>query len=100
MGDFFTELMLLGFMSLILAVTQERISKICISAKAGVTMLPCRKQETSHAIQAIIRSLKSIDTLLWEPRRRLDDDAEGTTTTEGAGSDSCAAEVCFLVKLN
>ncbi|XP_059427842.1 MLO-like protein 3 [Corylus avellana] len=87
-----SELMLLGFMSLILAVTQERISKICISAKAAYTMLPCRKQETSHAIQSIIRSLKSIDTLLWEPRRRLDDDVEGTTTAEGAGADSCAAE--------
>jgi hypothetical protein len=94
------ELILLGFMSLILAVIQEPISKICISAKAAETMLPCRKQETSQAIQVVVRSLKSIDTLLWQPRRRLEDDEEGTTTTDDAGADSCTAEVCFLVKLN
>ncbi|KAE8099554.1 hypothetical protein FH972_017529 [Carpinus fangiana] len=53
-----SELMLLGFMSLILAVTQERISKICVSAKAAETMLPCRKQ-------------------------RLEDDAADSCTAEG-----------------
>lgn len=36
-------LMLLGFMSLILAVTQKFISKICIPNNAAYTMLPCRK---------------------------------------------------------
>lgn len=37
------ELMLLGFVSLLLAVTQDRIAKICIPAKLGDIMLPCRK---------------------------------------------------------
>lgn len=36
-------LMLLGFMSLILAVTQNHISKICIPNHVAYTMLPCRK---------------------------------------------------------
>ncbi|KAL4605364.1 hypothetical protein ACB092_09G023500 [Castanea dentata] len=38
-----SELMLLGFMSLLLAVTQERISKMCVPNGAGNIMLPCRK---------------------------------------------------------
>lgn len=40
---FGTVLMLLGFMSLILAVTQRPISKICIPNRVANTMLPCRK---------------------------------------------------------
>ncbi|XP_062168123.1 MLO-like protein 3 [Alnus glutinosa] len=87
-----SELMLLGFMSLILAVTQERISKICISAKAAETMLPCRKQDTSQSIKLIVRSLRSMNTILWQPHRRLDDDEGTTTTSDDAGAvaaDSC-----------
>lgn len=86
-------------MSLILAVTQERISKICISAKAAETMLPCRKQATSQSIKVIGRSLRSMNTILWQPHRRLDDDEGTTTTSDDAGAvavDSCP-EVCFLV---
>lgn len=37
--------MLLGFMSLLLAMTQERISKICVSTKVAEIMLPCRKAD-------------------------------------------------------
>ncbi|RWR84583.1 MLO protein 1-like protein [Cinnamomum micranthum f. kanehirae] len=37
------ELMLLGFISLLLTVGQKYIAKICIPAKAGDTMLPCMK---------------------------------------------------------
>ncbi|CAK9164809.1 unnamed protein product [Ilex paraguariensis] len=42
-------LMLLGFMSLLLAVTQESISKICVSKKIADIMLPCRKEITTTA---------------------------------------------------
>ncbi|KAF9680292.1 hypothetical protein SADUNF_Sadunf06G0106100 [Salix dunnii] len=42
-----SELMLLGFMSLMLAVTQEPISKICIPANLADSMLPCRKEVES-----------------------------------------------------
>ncbi|MCL7041323.1 hypothetical protein MKW94_023540 [Papaver nudicaule] len=38
-----SEMMLLGFISLLLAATQGPISKICISHKVAETMLPCRK---------------------------------------------------------
>ena len=34
--------MLMGFISLLLAVGQTPISKICIPAKAGSVMLPCK----------------------------------------------------------
>jgi mlo protein len=36
------ELMLVGFISLLLTVFQDLISKICISEKAGSVMLPCK----------------------------------------------------------
>lgn len=38
-----SELMLLGFMSLILAATQNTISKICVPSKFADIMLPCRQ---------------------------------------------------------
>lgn len=38
---FVTELMLLGFISLLLTVFQDPISKICISQKVGNTWHPC-----------------------------------------------------------
>lgn len=88
------ELMILGFMSLILAVIQEPISTICISASAADTMLPCRKQATSESIVAkvIARSLTSTNTILWPPHRRLDDDEEAATDDAGAVSDSCTSQ--------
>ncbi|KAG8371350.1 hypothetical protein BUALT_Bualt13G0078600 [Buddleja alternifolia] len=39
-------LMQLGFMSLILTVTQRSISKICIPNKVAYSMLPCRRSTT------------------------------------------------------
>ncbi|KAL3531918.1 hypothetical protein ACH5RR_005439 [Cinchona calisaya] len=44
-----SELMLLGFLSLLLAIIQEPISKICISEKLADTMLPCKKQNDSQS---------------------------------------------------
>lgn len=41
---YFSELMLLGFISLFLAVTQDYIVKICIPANQADNMLPCRKK--------------------------------------------------------
>ncbi|KAL5155353.1 MLO-like protein 3 [Glycine soja] len=38
-----SELMILGFMSLLLTVTQDAIIEICIPVRAADTMLPCRK---------------------------------------------------------
>eukprot|EP01018_Ginkgo_biloba_P015568 Gb_28679 [translate_table: standard] len=39
------ELMLVGFISLLLTVGQKPISKICISKSLGDTMLPCKKKD-------------------------------------------------------
>ena len=41
------ELMLLGFMSLLLTVGEQLISKICISKKVAYSMLPCDKKKVS-----------------------------------------------------
>ncbi|RXI01303.1 hypothetical protein DVH24_001537 [Malus domestica] len=42
------KLMLMGFVSLLLAITQDSISKICIPANLGNIMLPCRRKETTE----------------------------------------------------
>jgi len=44
---FCAELMILGFMSLLLTVTQDAIIEICIPVRAADTMLPCRKRITN-----------------------------------------------------
>lgn len=41
----FAELMVLGFISLILTFGQNYIIQICIPEKVADTMLPCRKEE-------------------------------------------------------
>ena len=43
------ELMLVGFLSLLLTVLQDPISKICISEKAGSVMLPCKEDKAGYA---------------------------------------------------
>ncbi|VVA17372.1 PREDICTED: MLO [Prunus dulcis] len=45
------QLMFLGFASLLLAVTQDSISKFCIPAKLVDTMLPCRKRVAPESTQ-------------------------------------------------
>ncbi|XP_058080207.1 MLO protein homolog 1-like [Magnolia sinica] len=54
------ELMLLGFISLLLTVGQTYVAKICIPAKAGNTMLPCKK---------VVKAYEKVDggrKLLWD----------------------------------
>ncbi|XP_050242919.1 MLO-like protein 3 isoform X1 [Quercus robur] len=97
-----SELMLLGFMSLLLAVTQERISKICVPSGAGNIMLPCRKQTNSepenlvaikHFTKVMIWNLSSMNDL-WGPYRRLEEEEEEDNDAppsppEAAATDSC-----------
>ncbi|KAM7496707.1 hypothetical protein LguiA_021121 [Lonicera macranthoides] len=45
-------LILLGFMSLILTVTQRSISKICVPNKVANTMLPCRKGSSTKTTKS------------------------------------------------
>ncbi|KAI7998694.1 MLO-like protein 3 [Camellia lanceoleosa] len=98
-----SELMLLGFMSLILAVTQEPISNICIPTRLADIMLPCRKEtkaETTatveHLTVGVIRNLNfSVAGLyngsLWTiPRRGLADDELDAGAV--SSTDKCTAE--------
>ncbi|KAG2690222.1 hypothetical protein I3760_09G177200 [Carya illinoinensis] len=101
-----SELMLLGFLSLLLAVTQERISKICIPVDAGNVMLPCRKrransestklQESEHYFaKVVVGNLSQMSiNLLSQPHRWLEDDDAGTTegTNNAAYVDSCSSK--------
>ncbi|GKB02096.1 MLO protein homolog 1-like protein [Tanacetum coccineum] len=43
------ELMLLGFLSLLLTVSTKYIAKICVSEKIGYKMLPCKSSEVKSA---------------------------------------------------
>ncbi|KAK9985478.1 hypothetical protein SO802_030429 [Lithocarpus litseifolius] len=99
-----SELMLLGFMSLLLAVTQEHISKICVPSGAGNIMLPCRKQTDSesenmvaikHFTKVMIWNNLSSMNDLWRPYRRLDEEEEeedndvAPSPPEAGAIDSC-----------
>ncbi|XP_073112838.1 MLO protein homolog 1 [Elaeis guineensis] len=58
------ELMLLGFISLLLTIGQTTISKICIPAKAGDIMLPCKK---AHDVEK--EDSDSQRRLLWHQEK-------------------------------
>lgn len=82
------ELMLLGFISLLLTVGQSPISNICVSEKLGNSWHPCSKKEDSNII--------SEDSLSEQHRRRLLMDAAGGGVRRilagGGGDDKCAAK--------
>lgn len=98
-------------MSLLLAVTQESISKICVPSGAGNIMLPCRKQTDSksenlvaieHFTKVMIWNLSSMNDLWWGPHRRvLDedeiDDVPPSPPPDVGAVDSCPS-VCFLIE--
>ncbi|XP_050380687.1 MLO-like protein 3 [Argentina anserina] len=87
-----SELMLLGFVSLLLAVTQDRISKICISEKLGNIMLPCRKalnetpkvETVEHYVNKFAAHINSssahvvFDEMLRQTQRILAEEEEAT----------------------
>ncbi|XP_050242918.1 MLO-like protein 3 [Quercus robur] len=94
-----SELMLLGFMSLLLAVTQERISKICVPSGAGNIMLPCRKQtrsesEIKHFTKVMIWNLSSMNDLWWGPHRRVLDENENDDVPPSPPPDVDAVDSC------
>ncbi|XWS73734.1 hypothetical protein CRYUN_Cryun02cG0154000 [Craigia yunnanensis] len=85
-----SELMLLGFISLLLTVGQSLISDICISEKIGATWHPCnneQEEKTSEVDQ---------DTEDTEHRRRLltisDSGGVFRRSLAGASEDKCAAQ--------
>ena len=62
LDSLYAELVLLGFISLLLTVGQSPISSICISKKAGATWHPCNKNEAK---------LNRSENTEYENRRRL-----------------------------
>ncbi|XP_043709469.1 MLO-like protein 3 [Telopea speciosissima] len=84
-----SELMLVGFISLILATTQRAIPNICIPIKAADTMLPCRKNKTKTGVK-----LKVIEHLLKKSGswHRLLLASGSTGTGASSNSDKCASK--------
>ncbi|XP_050367302.1 MLO-like protein 3 [Argentina anserina] len=91
-------LMLLGFMSLILTVTQRWISKICIPTKAAYTMLPCRKSGSTKTTKALgfDRMWSAGTTAAFEViQRRLEESEEtedSTTSSTTSYEDHCESQ--------
>lgn len=79
--DVFTELMLLGFISLLLTVSQTSIRHICVPAALVNNMFPCKKQLEKHRAPESAHSLINARHLL----------------ATGESLDSCAAKAIFFL---
>ncbi|RWW06062.1 hypothetical protein GW17_00030634, partial [Ensete ventricosum] len=91
-----TELMLMGFISLILTVTQGLISKICVPKSVGDSWHPCKPGDESATTSADGHWQDSST----KGRRRLLQDSVSAGVFRrilagGGGSDKCAAKVRF-----
>ncbi|KAG2722371.1 hypothetical protein I3760_02G125500 [Carya illinoinensis] len=75
------ELMLLGFISLLLTVLQNRIAKICIPEKLASKWLPCEKKEESSSTTAHFQTL--LDSFIPGTARRLLAEASASTCATG-----------------
>lgn len=71
------ELMILGFISLLLTFGQSYIAKICIPTSVAETMLPCTKSSTSTTTEERRRRL------LWNERRSLAAGSYATNCSSG-----------------
>ena len=82
------ELMLLGFISLLLTVGQGTISTVCVSQKIGATMHPCSKEQEEAKTNSETngRRLLTVSDSGKGFRRILAGAASST--------DKCAARVC------
>lgn len=91
LGKFCAELMLLGFISLLITFGQQHIAKICISTKAGDTMLPCQKGADIAKGKGGNSGDESDDRrkLLWY----VGDAAARRVLAAGGGSDHCSKHV-------
>ncbi|MCE3216503.1 MLO-like protein 6, partial [Datura stramonium] len=88
-----SELMLLGFISLLLTVGQDPISNICVSEKIASTWHPCSKQKEAEMNKA------NSDDLEGHRRRLLTAEDGGVRRVLAAvGTDKCAdkGKVAFV----
>ncbi|KAI4368270.1 hypothetical protein MLD38_016845 [Melastoma candidum] len=79
------ELMLLGFISLLLAVFQTRIERICISESLSKKWLPCKLEEDSGSSSS---TSHLVSFFTFGAGRRLLADAAGTTSSSSS-TDYC-----------
>ncbi|KAF6134658.1 hypothetical protein GIB67_002059 [Kingdonia uniflora] len=88
-GDYkfgwFAELMVMGFMSLLLAATQKPISKICISTRVADKMLPCQKLHETV-------KFGKFEGVLWKPKRQLAEDVDDGDNGEVYDTDHCSSK--------
>ena len=94
MAGLFSELMLLGFISLLLTVGQGPISNICIPKAVGATFHPCNKKQESK-----LDKEKENTSDGYGHRRLLTiSDLGGGGSTRrvlaAAGDDKCADKAC------
>ncbi|KAL6493291.1 hypothetical protein OROGR_033050 [Orobanche gracilis] len=73
------ELMILGFISLLLTFGQNYITQICIPEKLSNTMLPCEFKESQEEVEADHHRRR----LMWHERRRLAADSTPKDCKEG-----------------
>ncbi|KAL3530593.1 hypothetical protein ACH5RR_009915 [Cinchona calisaya] len=85
---FKSELMLLGFISLLLTVGQGLITKICISKEAGATWHPCNKKQEQKLDNSGKKDYGEEDGR----RRLLSDDFGARRILAAGGTDKCAAQ--------
>ncbi|KAK2660928.1 hypothetical protein Ddye_007461 [Dipteronia dyeriana] len=80
-----SELMVLGFISLILTFGQNYIAKICIPLEVADTMLPCLKEETNKILKHDLFEdrVDNFHGLLSDERRILAGDNTGSGCQEG-----------------
>ncbi|XP_062016694.1 MLO-like protein 3 [Rosa rugosa] len=89
-------LIFLGFMSLILTVTQRWIAKICIPIEVAYTMLPCRKSVSTKTTKAVgfDRMWSTGASTAFEViQRRLAETEDSTTSSTSTTSlDQCESQ--------
>lgn len=95
-------LMLLGFMSLTLTVTQQPVSKICIPNSVAYTMLPCQRELQIKANKNLMMmeqlrssSSSSNRSFSWLPEEFVSLAAAegGGSGSSSSSSDHCGAKV-------
>lgn len=85
-----SELMLLGFISLLLTVGQSPISNICISKKVGATWHPCSKKQEEG--KYYVGKKDSSSSAEDHSRKLLAAEEGARRILAGAGTDKCAAK--------
>ncbi|XP_038893921.1 MLO-like protein 3 [Benincasa hispida] len=86
-------LMLLGFMSLTLTVTQQPVSKICIPNSVAYTMLPCQReiQITANKNLEMEQFRSNQSSFSWLPEK-VESSSSGDSSSSSSSSDYCTAK--------